>query len=114
MGFFKSNAILAKAVNDVIIIFWDRESIYVQNTRNGQWTLFHRYFAPRGSYNRGWRQFRHLLLYEWDHLTYAHCYRLAFRLEILSKVVAKGPDLTGKEITRRYKHNTIKKVNKGD
>ena len=88
---------------DIEIIFFNNEKIYVKQTTTGQWTLFHRFFAPKGSYNRGWRQFRHLLLYEWRHLDYEHCYRLAFRWDIQSQRVAKGPDLINVKTQERSK-----------
>lgn len=103
MRHFRAEAVIVKMVNDVEIIFWSKHEIYVKNCKSGTWTLFHRYFAPRGSYNGGWRQFRHLLLYEWDNLTYSHCFRLAFRWDIQSKTVKSGPMLENVKITERKK-----------
>ncbi len=103
MRYFKAEAVIIKRVNNVEIIFWSKEEIYVRNTTTNQWTLFHRYFAPKGSYTGGWSQFRHLLLYEWDHLDYNHCYRIAFRWNILSQKVSKGPDITKVKVVERFR-----------
>ena len=102
MKHFRAEAVIIKRVNNVEIIFWNKEEIYVRNTDTNQWTLFHRYFAPKGSYTGGWSQFRHLLLYEWAHLDYNHAYRLAFRWGILSQNVGKGPDITKVRIIERF------------
>lgn len=103
MKHFMANSVIIKRVNDVEIIFWSREEIYVKKITTGQWTLFHRYFAPKGSYNGGWRQFRHLLLYEWKNLDYNHCHRLAFRWDIQSKTVKSGPMVENVKTTVRIK-----------
>ena len=100
MGRFRAEAVIVREVNDAVIVFYNKESIYVKNVANGQWTVFHRWFAPRGSYNDGWRQFRHLLLYE-KKISYAHCYRLAFRWDISSQI-AKSPDLSKFKIQERF------------
>lgn len=100
MGRFRADAVIIRKVNDVRIVFYNKESIYVQNQTDGKWTVFHRWFAPRGSYNNGWRQFRHLLLYE-KKITHTHCYHLAFRWDILSQITTKVPDLSKFKIQER-------------
>lgn len=105
MRHFRAEAVIIKKVNDIEIIFLDRERIYVKNCKTGVWTLFHRYFAPRGSYNGGWRQFRHLLLYEWENLDFNHCYRLAFRWNIQSQTTKTGPSLEDIKTIERNKND---------
>ena len=88
-------------VNNIRIVFYDKESIYVRNNDTRQWAVFHRWLAPKGSYNNGWRQFRHLVLYE-KRIDFNHCYRLAFRLDIPSQFVSKAPDLSKFTIEERF------------
>lgn len=111
MRHFRANAVIIKRTNDIEIIFYSKEEIYVKNTNTGQWTLFHRYFAP---YYKGWSQFRHLLLYEWDNLTYNHCFRLAFRWDIQSKTVKSGPMLENIKTTERKRNHIKLKKEKND
>lgn len=100
MGRYKADAVIIRRVGDLTIVFYDKENIFVKDNKHG-WTVFHRWFAPRGSYNGGWRQFRHLLLYN-KSITYNHCYRLAFRFEIQSVANVKGPELSNIKITERF------------
>lgn len=97
---FKAEAVIIRKVGDLTIVFYDKETIYVKDNGHG-WAVFHRWFAPRGSYSGGWKQFRHLLLYE-KRITYAHCYRLAFRWEIASRANVRAPDLSKAKITERF------------
>lgn len=99
MGRFRAEAIIIKRVKDLTIVFYDKENIYIKDGGH-EWTVFHRWFAPRGSYTRGWKQFRNLLLYE-KHITYAHCYRLAFRWDIPSCANVRPPNLKGKTTVER-------------
>lgn len=100
MGRFRAEKIIVRDINNIRIVFYDRESIYVRDNMNNRWTVFHRWLAPKGSYNNGWRQFRHLLLYE-KRITFNHCYRLAFRFDIPSQFVYDEPDLSEHKIQER-------------
>lgn len=100
MGRYKAKAVIIREVNGIKIVFYNHENIYVQSSQ-GQWTVFHRWFPQKGSYNNGWRQFRHLLLYE-KKITYNHCYRLAFRWEISSQANVREPDLSNINIEMRF------------
>jgi hypothetical protein len=99
VGRFRAEAVIVKRVKDLTIVFYDKEHIFIKDSNHG-WTVFHRWYAPLGSYNGGWRQFRHLLLYE-KNITYNHCYRLAFRWEIQSMANVKEPDLSKFKIQER-------------
>ena len=94
-GAFEATAIRVKEVGSIKIVFYSKEAIYVQS-KEGVWVVFHRYGAGKGSYNGGWRQFRHLLFYE-KTLDFAHCHRLAFRFDIQSQV-SRSPNLEGKAV----------------
>lgn len=100
MGRFKAEAVIIRKVGDLTIVFYSKDSIYVKDAIHG-WTVFHRWFAPRGSYTRGWKQFRNLLLYV-KHIDYNHCYRLAFRWDIQSRANVKGPNLSNLKIVERF------------
>ena len=91
MGRFKAEAVLIRKVDRLEIVFLNRETIYVSDGLN--WHIFHRWFAPRGSYTGGWSQFRHALLYR-KSLNITDCYRLASMAEIQSQIARKGPDLS--------------------
>lgn len=98
--YFSHEAVIVKEVKrtGLKIIFYNRESIYIYNSTNG-WTVFHRWFAPRGSY-KGWVRFRELLLRE-KNVDYNHCFKLAFQRDIPSQSVAKGPDLSSFKVEER-------------
>ena len=100
MGKFRAESVIIREVNDIKIVFYNHETIYVQNDK-GRWVIFHRWFPQRGSYNGGWRQFRHLLLYE-KKIDLNHCYRLAFRWDIASQYASKAPDLSSVKIEERF------------
>lgn len=99
MGRFRADAVIIRDVNGIRIVFYNHENIYLRD-EGGSWTVFHRWFAPRGSYNGGWRQFRHLLLYE-KQLTAAHCFHLAFRWDIPSQN-STAPELSKFKIQERF------------
>lgn len=100
MGRFKAEAVIIRRVNDLTIVFYDKYRIYVKDDKHG-WTVFHRWFAPRGSYMRGWRQFRNLLLYV-KNIDYNHCYKVAFRWDIQSLAGVEKPDLSKFKIVERF------------
>ena len=99
MGRFRAEAVTIKRVDDLIIVFYDKKSIYIKDDKHG-WTVFHRWYAPLGSYTGGWQQFRHLLFYE-KRITFNHCYRLAFRWDITHMAGVKAPNLDNKPIIER-------------
>jgi len=100
VGNYKAKAVIIKQTENLKIVFYNHESIYVEDKKQG-WVVFHRWFAPRGSYNGGWRQFRHLLLYE-KKPTLIHCYHLAFRYDIQVQKVRGCPDLSKFKIQERF------------
>lgn len=100
MGRFRAEAVIIRKVEDLTIVFYNKDSIYVKDATH-DWAVFHRWFAQRGSYSRGWRQFRNLLLYV-KNINYNHCYRLAFRWDIQSQANVKGPDLSKVKTIERF------------
>jgi hypothetical protein len=106
-GKYRARAIIVKEVENIKIVFYDSKSIYVKSA-DGVWVVFHRWFAPKGSYQGGWKQFRHLLLYE-KRVDFAHCHRLAFRYDIPSQV-SRAPDLDGKTVEIITNINQLQEV----
>lgn len=93
-GKFRAKAIVVRQVNDIEIVFYNHESIYVKS-QAGVWVVFHRWEAGLGSY-QNWRNFRTMLFYE-KYIDFQHCHRLAFRYDIPSQV-SRAPDIKGKSI----------------
>lgn len=94
-GRYRAKAIIVRQINNIEIVFYDSKSIYVKS-EYGVWIVFHRWFAGAGSYIKGWKQFRHLLMYV-DSVDFAYCHRKAFQLDVPSQV-SKKPELEGKTV----------------
>lgn len=91
MGRFKAGAVTVKQVDDLTIIFYDKNRIYVGN-KHHRWVVFHRYGAPRGSYRTSWDKFRSSLWKE-KNIDYNHCFRLAFQYDVQFMTVPASPNL---------------------
>lgn len=98
--YFKAEAVIIREINGLKIVFYDKESIYVQ-TNSGECVVFHRWFTPRGSYNADWRPFRYKLLYQ-KSLTLVRCYQLAFQHDIVVQRSGGVPDLSKFKIQVRF------------
>jgi len=59
-GRIRAEEITIKSIGDLQLIFWDKETIYLVDKKRGMRYIFHRWFAPRASYDE-WRHFRDLL-----------------------------------------------------
>ena len=90
MGKFRAEGVRVKHINNITIVFYNKETIYVQ-TDYGIWIAFHRWFAPKGSY-REWEQFKHLLTYK-KKITLGYIYEKALQYDIQSQVATRVPDL---------------------
>lgn len=104
MGRFKADKIIVRLLSEVAITFYDKETIYVFPKGCGNGTIFHRWFAPRGSYGNGWSQFRRQLLRQ-RHLDLARCHELADRYGILYVGTDKPPKLNPEDIKYRGYYN---------
>ncbi len=100
MGRFRAEAILIRRLPETVITFYDKETIYVAQKGYYGWALFHRWFAPRGSYQDNWSPFRRQLLRQ-KRLTLLKCYELAERYDILHVTTSRAPKLNGKTIKYR-------------
>lgn len=100
MGRFRANAITIREVNGLSIVFYDSQSIYVMG-KDGYAVVFHRWWAPRGSYGHGtnWSAFRRGLM-ETKHINLAYCYELAATWEIQFTAARGWPNLEGKKVKR--------------
>lgn len=98
--YYKADAVVVREVNGIKIVFYNSETIYVQD-ENGNWTIFHRWFTPRGSYNSIWRPFRYKLFTQ-KKIDFAHCCRLAFQHDIASQRAKNPPDLSKVKVQVRF------------
>lgn len=98
--YYRAEAVVIREVNGIKIVFYNHETIYVQEA-DGKWTIFHRWFTPRGSYNADWRPFRHKLFTQ-KKIDMAHCYRLAFQHNIVSQRANNPPDLSKVKVQARF------------
>lgn len=97
MGRFRADKVIIRRLPEVVITFYSRESIYVfpRGAHNG--AIFHRWWAPRGSYCGGWQAFRRKL-YRYKHLDLAKCHELAHYHEVLYVGTDRPPKLHQKSI----------------
>lgn len=59
-GRYRAEEAVIRKVGNLEIIFWDKETIYLIDTSRSTRYIFHRWFAPRKSYD-SWRSFRQAL-----------------------------------------------------
>ena len=97
MGRWRAEAVIVRRLPEVAITFYDRETIYVFPKGAGVGSIFHRWFAPRGSYTGGWEQFRRKLL-RYKCLDLARCHELAEEHGVLAVGTDRTPKLKEKRI----------------
>lgn len=99
MGRFKAKGTIVRELPEVTVIFWDWKSIYVYDNR-GRGVIFHRWFAPRGSYTGYWRDFRRKMLLN-KRLDLLRCYEIAARFDVQSIRTHRRLDLSGRKVIKR-------------
>lgn len=99
MGRFKAEATIVRELGEITIIFYDSQSIYVFD-KTGHGVIFHRWFAPRGSYGTYWRDFRRRMLRR-KNLTMVRCHEIAAEYDIQSVCATYRPKLDGRKIVFR-------------
>ena len=99
MGRFKAQGTIVRELPEVTVIFWDWKSIYVYDYR-GRGVIFHRWFAPRGSYTGYWRDFRREMLRK-KRLSLLKCYELAAQFDVQSIRTDRRLDLSKRRIIYR-------------
>ena len=95
-GRFRAEKILVRHIADLEIIFLNKETICVFPAR-GSGAQFHRWFAPRDSYESGWKAFRDCLMYR-KNLSYLQCFELAARYDIQSVSARGHPELDESQV----------------
>lgn len=96
MGRFKAEAILVRELEELTIIFYDKESIYVYPKKEKWGTIFNRW----GVFQYGdWQDFRRRLMRK-KHLDLRGCYELALKYEILAVSTARRLNLEGKKVRK--------------
>lgn len=100
MGRWKAEATIVRELDSgLTIIFNDRESIYVYDER-GDGHIFHRWYAPRGSYGDYWRDFRRKMLRN-KFTNILQIYELAARFNVLASHTRRKLDLSKRKVDFR-------------
>ena len=97
MGRFKAKKIIIRRLPEVVIIFYSKEAIYVFPRGCGRGSLFHRWFAPKGSYGASWQPFRRKLM-RYKHLDLARCHEIANAHDVVYVGTDRKPQLNEKDI----------------
>lgn len=97
MGRFKAKGLVVREIENIVIIFWNSHMIYVMGPYG--MILFHRYFAPRGSYTQSWGNFRRKLL-QYKTLNFDNIFLVAaHHFDVVEiQTSHKELDLTGKTV----------------
>lgn len=99
MGRFHAEKIIVREIGGMEIVFWDKYSIYVKDATHC--FVFHRWYAPRGSYGE-WKKFKQLLLQR-RHLQLVDVFELADKHGILFKRAVRHLQWKEKAVEiRRY------------
>lgn len=98
---FVAKGIIVRRLDECTIIFKDKETIAVQVVGDPHHVtyLFHRWFAPLGSYTGGWRDFRRKMLRN-KQLDLLSCIFYAQKYDIQIHRTTRTIKLNGKIIER--------------
>lgn len=96
MGRYKKEAITIRRFPDFDIIFYDRETIWIQRKHSIQRIIYHRWFGPRGTYGL-WRMFDDLL-HRKAYINPITIAQLAQRYNISWHQTTRAPNLDGKKV----------------
>lgn len=99
MGRFKAKGTIVRELPDITIIFWDWKAIYVYD-KQGHGVIFHRWFAPRGSYCGYWKDFRRKML-RYKHLNLLRCYEIAAEFDVQSIHTDRQLNLENRNVIKR-------------
>lgn len=110
MARYKQKGVIIREFEDLTIVLADKETIWAVPRRSGPNIIFHRWFAPLGSYTQ-WHRFRKKLD-ENKNVTLAKCYRWAAQHGIQSLGSTRAPTLHGEPI--ELKHATTAKSKGGE
>lgn len=99
MGRYKKEAVIIRRFKDFDIIFYDRETIWIERSHSIQRVIYHRWFGPLGTYG-AWKTFSDLLAKR-VYLTPVRIAQLANRYGISWHQTTRAPNLNGKPIKTR-------------
>lgn len=99
MGRYRAEGIIIRELDEVKIIFWDSQTIYVYD-HAGRGIAFHRWFAPRGSYGEYWQAFRQRMM-RGKGLTLAGCCGIATRYGVQTVGTYRKLDFEGRKVIKR-------------
>lgn len=103
MAKFRAERIIIREVADLIIIFWNAESIYVYEKDSQFGSIFNNWWAYRGSYEECWAPFRRKML-RYQKLTMTRCHELASYHNVVAVSTGRRLDLSGKKVEIRDKY----------
>ncbi len=98
---FVANGVIVRHLGSITIAFKDKETIAVKvvGDKHNITYLFHRWFAPLGSYTGGWRDFRRKMLRN-KNLDLLSCIFYAQKYDIQIHRTTRDIKLNGKIIER--------------
>lgn len=97
---FVAKGVIVRRLSNCTIIFRDKETIVVQQPNDNGSYMFHRWFAPLGSYTGGWRDFRRKLLRN-KNLDLLSVIFYAQRFDVQIHRTTRPLDLKGRKIIER-------------
>lgn len=100
---------IIKVCDDGILIFYDRSSIYLVSPDHPCAFVFHKWFAPLGTYDDSWRPFRQSLLNH-KHLTASMVFQIAYQYGVLYRSTVGQIDLKNKPVMVKYDRWAVKGV----
>lgn len=109
MGRFKQKRIMIKVCEEIDLVFWDWNRIYIRVKNTGKWYLFHKYHAPLGTYTNNWRPFKRRLM-KINSPSFVQCCQLAYQYEIVAQGAVGELEFRKKDIEIKYPKWSIKGV----
>lgn len=94
---FRSEAIVIRDLDEMTLIFFDSNTIYMYPKRYRVGTIFQKWGAQRGYSMEHWQPFRKCLRYN-KNLTISDCYSLALTHDIASVATLRQLDLRGRKV----------------
>lgn len=104
MGRFKAKKVTIREFDDIIIVFENGDTIWMLPKHSTPNVIFHRWFAPRGSYGNSWHGFRKRL-YEAKNADIGYCHRMADRFGVQTHATLRNPTVAGTEINAKARNN---------
>lgn len=100
MAKFRASGVIVRRMESCEIIFYSKQSIYVYGKNNPTGVIFHRWYAPLGTYGDSWKIFRQKLM-QYKKLDLNRCFELAHQHGVQSVGSGSRLDLKGKKVIYR-------------